>query len=39
MGVTANLPIALSCGMGMNAYFTYDVVVSWIFYPWFAIDS
>jgi len=26
MGVTANLPIALSCGMGMNAYFTYDVV-------------
>ena len=26
MGLTANLPIALSCGMGMNAYFTYDVV-------------
>jgi AGZA family xanthine/uracil permease-like MFS transporter len=26
MGVWANLPIALSCGMGMNAYFTYNVV-------------
>ena len=26
MGVSANLPIALSCGMGMNAYFTYSVV-------------
>lgn len=26
MGTLANLPIALSCGMGMNAYFTYDVV-------------
>lgn len=26
MGLTANLPIALSTGMGMNAYFTYDVV-------------
>lgn len=26
MGVMANLPIALSCGMGMNAYFTYNVV-------------
>jgi len=26
MGITANLPIALSCGMGMNAYFTYNVV-------------
>jgi len=26
MGLTANLPIALSCGMGMNAYFTYSVV-------------
>lgn len=26
MGITANLPIALSCGMGLNAYFTYNVV-------------
>jgi len=26
MGLGANLPIALSTGMGMNAYFTYDVV-------------
>lgn len=26
MGGLANLPIALSCGMGMNAYFTFDVV-------------
>lgn len=26
MGVTANLPIALAPGMGMNAYFTYSVV-------------
>eukprot|EP00560_Eucampia_antarctica_P008094 CAMPEP_0197825614 /NCGR_PEP_ID=MMETSP1437-20131217/2655_1 /TAXON_ID=49252 ORGANISM="Eucampia antarctica, Strain CCMP1452" /NCGR_SAMPLE_ID=MMETSP1437 /ASSEMBLY_ACC=CAM_ASM_001096 /LENGTH=536 /DNA_ID=CAMNT_0043425685 /DNA_START=33 /DNA_END=1643 /DNA_ORIENTATION=+ len=26
MGLWANLPIALSCGMGMNAYFTYNVV-------------
>lgn len=26
MGVWANLPIALSCGMGMNAYFTYNFV-------------
>jgi len=26
MGLVANLPIALSCGMGMNAYFTYNVV-------------
>merc|ERR1719242_1199701 len=26
MALTANLPIALSTGMGMNAYFTYDVV-------------
>lgn len=26
MGLLANLPIALSCGMGMNAYFTYNVV-------------
>lgn len=26
MGVLANLPVALSCGMGMNAYFTYTVV-------------
>lgn len=26
MGVWANLPIALSCGMGMNAYFTFSVV-------------
>lgn len=26
MGVWANLPIALSCGMGMNAYFTYNIV-------------
>ena len=26
MGITANLPLALSCGMGMNAYFTYSVV-------------
>jgi AGZA family xanthine/uracil permease-like MFS transporter len=26
MGLWANLPIALSCGMGMNAFFTYNVV-------------
>mmetsp|Transcript_8463 Transcript_8463/g.18596 ORF Transcript_8463/g.18596 Transcript_8463/m.18596 type:complete len:267 (+) Transcript_8463:147-947(+) len=26
MGVCANLPVILSCGMGMNAYFTYSVV-------------
>lgn len=26
MGLWANLPIALSCGMGMNAYFTFNVV-------------
>lgn len=26
MGLWANLPIALSCGMGMNAYFTYNIV-------------
>merc|ERR1712151_168959 len=26
MGVLANIPVALSCGMGMNAYFTYTVV-------------
>lgn len=26
MGLWANLPIALSCGMGMNAYFTYNFV-------------
>jgi AGZA family xanthine/uracil permease-like MFS transporter len=26
MGLMANLPIALSAGMGMNAYFTYGVV-------------
>lgn len=26
MGLTANLPIALAPGMGMNAYFTYNVV-------------
>ena len=26
MGIWANLPIALSCGMGMNAYFTYNFV-------------
>jgi len=26
MGLTANLPIALAPGMGMNAYFTYTVV-------------
>lgn len=26
MGLWANMPIALSCGMGMNAYFTYNVV-------------
>lgn len=26
MGLWANLPIALSCGMGMNAYFTYSYV-------------
>lgn len=26
MGTLSNLPIALSCGMGMNAYFTFDVV-------------
>lgn len=26
MGIWANLPIALSCGMGMNAYFTYSYV-------------
>lgn len=26
MGLMANYPILLSCGMGMNAYFTYSVV-------------
>ena len=26
MGLTANLPLALAPGMGLNAYFTYDVV-------------
>lgn len=26
MGVGANLPIALAPGMGLNAYFTYNVV-------------
>lgn len=26
MGVTANLPLALAPGMGLNAYFTFDVV-------------
>lgn len=26
MGLWANLPIALSCGMGMNAYFTFNLV-------------
>jgi len=26
MGITANLPFALAPGMGLNAYFTYDVV-------------
>jgi AGZA family xanthine/uracil permease-like MFS transporter len=26
MGVFANLPFALAPGMGLNAYFTYDVV-------------
>mmetsp|Transcript_28278 Transcript_28278/g.34339 ORF Transcript_28278/g.34339 Transcript_28278/m.34339 type:complete len:642 (+) Transcript_28278:171-2096(+) len=26
MGVTANLPFAMAPGMGLNAYFTYDVV-------------
>ena len=26
MGAWANLPIALSCGMGMNAYFTFTYV-------------
>jgi len=26
MGVTANLPLALAPGMGLNAYFTYEVV-------------
>jgi len=26
MGILANLPIALSCGMGMNAFFAYNVV-------------
>lgn len=26
MGLLSNLPVGLSCGMGMNAYFTYSVV-------------
>lgn len=26
MGIGANLPIALAPGMGLNAYFTYNVV-------------
>jgi len=26
MGIVANLPIAMSCGMGLNAYFVYTVV-------------
>jgi AGZA family xanthine/uracil permease-like MFS transporter len=26
MGIAANLPIAMSCGMGINAYFVYTVV-------------
>merc|ERR1712019_73528 len=36
MGLLANLPIALSCGMGMNAYFTYNVVGFWgsLTVPW-----
>ena len=26
MGISTNLPIALSCGMGLNAYFAYSIV-------------
>lgn len=29
MGMFANLPFALSAGMGLNAYFTYTVVISY----------
>lgn len=33
MGLFANLPIALAPGMGLNAFFTYTVVLAWHI-PW-----